>query len=46
MLHRTWSIVTVLRKAVLQCRPSILSAQCMESVIAFYQDVRYDNDNL
>ena len=30
----------------LQCRPSILSAQCMESVIAFYQNVRYDNDNL
>ena len=33
----------------LQCRPSSFERsikQCMESVIAFYQNVRYDNDNL
>ena len=42
--------VTVLRKAVLHYsvdvdfEPSI--KQCMASVIAFYQKVRCDNDNL
>ena len=51
MLQCKWRIATVVRKAVLHYSVDrrffeCSIQQCMESVIAFYQNVRYDNDNL